>query len=246
MMSAPNTTSGRRRRTCVGEGDRVGARMAPLHALEDQVVAMLQREMQMRHQPRLFWRAHRAGPASASTESIEEMRSRSSSGTCLRICSHQLAEPRRARQVRAIARDVDAGEHHLAVAVLGEAAHLRDHLAHRHRARISAAIRDDAEGAAMIAAVLHLHERARAPFDALDQMQRGLAHRHDVVDDGLFPRRRDRRVRATRALRGPEAALSFSSLPSTRSTSGMAAKVCGSVCAAQPVTTMLRVRAARA
>ena len=36
------------------------------------------------------------------------------------------------------------------------------------------------------------------------------------------------------------AALSFSSLPSTRSTSGMAAKSCASVCAAQPVT-MTRV-----
>ena len=34
------------------------------------------------------------------------------------------------------------------------------------------------------------------------------------------------------------AALSFSVLPSTRSVSGMAAKVCGSVCAAQPVTTI--------
>ena len=36
------------------ECDRVSARMAPLHALEDQVVAVLQREMQMRHEPRLF------------------------------------------------------------------------------------------------------------------------------------------------------------------------------------------------
>jgi hypothetical protein len=31
----------------------------------------------------------------------------------------------------------------------------------------------------------------------------------------------------------------FSSLPSTRSTSGMAANISGSVCAAQPVTTIL-------
>ncbi len=34
------------------------------------------------------------------------------------------------------------------------------------------------------------------------------------------------------------AAVSFSSLPSTRSTSGIAANVCASVCAAQPVTTI--------
>ncbi len=32
--------------------------------------------------------------------------------------------------------------------------------------------------------------------------------------------------------------VSFSSLPTTRSTSGIAAKLCGSACAAQPVTTM--------
>ena len=53
MMSAPNTTSGRSRRTCVAERDRVGARMPPLHALEDEIVAGLQRQMQMRHQARL-------------------------------------------------------------------------------------------------------------------------------------------------------------------------------------------------
>ena len=37
----------------LAERDRVGAQMPPLHALEDQVVAGLQRQMQMRHQPRL-------------------------------------------------------------------------------------------------------------------------------------------------------------------------------------------------
>ena len=88
---------------------------------------------------------------------------------------------------RAVARDVDAGEHHLAVAVLDEPAHLRDDLAHRHRARVPAPERDDAEGAAVVAAVLHLHEGARVALDAVDEVQRGLAHRHDVVDaDFLF------------------------------------------------------------
>ena len=53
MMSAPKTISGRRRRTCVAERDRVVARMPALHALQDHVVAGLQRQMQMRHQPRL-------------------------------------------------------------------------------------------------------------------------------------------------------------------------------------------------
>ena len=35
------------------ERDGVGAKMPALHALEDHVVAGLQRQMQMRHQPRL-------------------------------------------------------------------------------------------------------------------------------------------------------------------------------------------------
>ena len=35
----------------IAEGDGVGARVAALHALEDHVVAGLQRQMQMRHQP---------------------------------------------------------------------------------------------------------------------------------------------------------------------------------------------------
>ena len=41
------------------ERNGIGARMPPLHALEDHVVAGLQRQMQMRHQPRLSWRRHR-------------------------------------------------------------------------------------------------------------------------------------------------------------------------------------------
>ena len=85
MMSAPNTMSGRSRRTCVAERDRVGAQMPALHALEDQVVAGLQRQMQMRHQPGSLASAS-SRSASASTESIEESRSRASSGTSRRMC----------------------------------------------------------------------------------------------------------------------------------------------------------------
>src|SRR5262245_33557634 len=94
----------------------------------------------------------------------------------------QSPEPRRARQVAAIARDVDAGEHHFAVAVLDQAAHLRDHRAHRHRTRGTASVWNDAKGAAVIAAVLHLHEGTHAPIDAVDEMGRRLLHGHDVGD----------------------------------------------------------------
>ena len=41
----------------------------------------------------------------------------------------------------------------------------------------------------MVAAVLHLHQGAGAPLEAVDQMRRRLAHAHDVVDDDLLRRR---------------------------------------------------------
>src|SRR3712207_8029059 len=42
--------------------------------------------------------------------------------------------------------------------------------------------RDDTEGAAVVAAVLHLDEGARATLQAFDHVRRRLAHAHDVVD----------------------------------------------------------------
>ena len=99
---------------------------------------------------------------------------------------HQRAELGRARKIPAIAGEIDAGENDLAIAARAQPAHLRDRLAHRHRARIAAAIRDDAEGAAVVAAILHLHEGTRAPLEAVDEMRGRLPHRHDVVDCDLF------------------------------------------------------------
>ncbi len=117
---------------------------------------------------------------------------------------HQGAEPRRARQVRAVARDVHSGQHHLAIAALDQATHLGHDLAHRHRARIPPTVRDDAEGATVIAAVLHLDEGAALALDPVDQVRRRFPHRHDVVDDDLFfpaeaERRRGFEMRARRA-----------------------------------------------
>src|SRR5215475_1279765 len=95
---------------------------------------------------------------------------------------HQCAELGRTRKIRAIAREIDASENDFAIAARAEAAHLSDHLSHRHRARIAAAIGNDAEGAAVVAAVLHLHEGARPAPQAIDQMHGRLPYGHDVVD----------------------------------------------------------------
>ena len=54
MMSAPNTMSGRRRRALVAEANGIGSKMAAFHALQDQIIAMLERQMHMRHQPFLL------------------------------------------------------------------------------------------------------------------------------------------------------------------------------------------------
>jgi hypothetical protein len=62
----------------------------------------------------------------------------------------------------AVGGDVDAGQHHFAIARSDEPLICSTTGAHRHRARRAAAIGDDAEGAAMVAAVLHLHEGAGA------------------------------------------------------------------------------------
>src|ERR1700758_4340284 len=98
---------------------------------------------------------------------------------------HQRAELWRARKIRAVARNIDAGEHDLAIAVGDKPADVLDHRAHRHRARIAPAERNDAKGAAVIAAILHLDESAGAAGERIDQMRRGLLYRHDVVDDGF-------------------------------------------------------------
>ena len=64
-------------------------------------------------------------------------------------------------------------------------------------------------------------------LDAVDGLRGVPLHRHDVADGDAC------------AVIDPRfCGSSFSSLPMTRSTSGMAANVPGSVCAAQPVTTM--------
>ena len=135
--------------------------MPPLHALEDEIVAGLQRQMQMRHQSAVL--RQRIEQVAVGLDGIDR---RQPQPLQLRHVLEDLLDQRaefwRARQIGAIAGDVDAGQHDLAITVADEPAHVIDHRAHRHRARIAAAIRNDAERAAMVAAVLHLDEGAGA------------------------------------------------------------------------------------
>src|SRR5262249_40374891 len=86
-----------------------------------------------------------------------------------------------AGQIRAIVADVDARQHDLGAAGLDQATHARDHLARGHRAGWAAAIGNNAECAAVVAAVLHLHVGTRTRAHALHERVRRLAYRHDVV-----------------------------------------------------------------
>ena len=80
----------------------------------------------------------------------------------LQHAADEIAELRLAGKIIAPGGDVDARQHDLAIAIGDETAHLLDRLAGRHRARIAASEGNDAEGAAMIAAILDLHESAGA------------------------------------------------------------------------------------
>ena len=158
---------------------RIGAQMAALHALQDQVAARLQRQVQMRHQPRLL--AQQPPEVVIDRRGIQRRQPQPLQlGHQGEQPPHQLAQSRRPRQVGAVRGDVDAGQHHLLVPRLDQGANLRHHRADRHAAVGAAAERDDAERAAMVAALLHLHEGPRPAGEFGDQMRRRLARRHDV------------------------------------------------------------------
>src|SRR5690606_34281143 len=67
---------------------------------------------------------------------------------------------------------------------------LVDDETHRYRAGGTTTKGDDAESAAVVTAVLHLHEGAGVVIHALDQMPGGFPHAHDVVDLHLVIERR--------------------------------------------------------
>ena len=154
--------------------------------------------------------------ASIAAGSSEDSRSRRSSGNSARRPRSMAPRRRLARQVRAVGGEIDAGDHDLGIAAGEQRARLGDDRRQRHAAARPAAERDDAEGAAMVAALLHLEDGPRAPLEALDRVARGLAHRHDVADQ------QPRRLGSARS-RARSPGRSFSALPTTWSTSGIAA-----------------------
>src|SRR5665213_2086581 len=152
--------------------------MPPLHPLENEVVAGLQRQMQMRHQ------------APLARQSVEQFgvgfyrvnRRQAQARDLLHLAQDAFDQRTQPPFAVAVTGDIDAGEHDLAIAALGKRTHLRHDIIHWQRARIAAAKWNDAEGTTVVAAVLHLHESARMAREHVDAMRRHGARRHDVAD----------------------------------------------------------------
>ena len=115
---------------------------------------------------------------------MEDRRSRGSSGTASsrrRIIWPSDGAP---GQVGAVGGDIDAGQHDFLVSGGNQGADLVGDGADRDRAVGAAAERDDAERAAVVAALLHLHEGSGAAGELGDQVRGGFARGHDVGNRG--------------------------------------------------------------
>ena len=155
--------------------------MTPLHTLEDHIVPGLQGQVQIGHQARFL--AHTAQEVGIDLGRIDggEAKARQV-GHQLQDAGHQLTKGGLAGQVTAPRGDIDAGQNHFVIALGGQTADLFDHLARRGRARIAPPKGDDAEGAAMVAAILHLDIGPRPLLEPIDQVASRFPHRHDVID----------------------------------------------------------------
>ena len=136
-------------------------RMAALHALQDQIVAGLQRQMQMRAKPRIFRKS--LDEICVDFDAIDRRETQPFKfWKAAQQQTHEAPERPTFAKVDAVAREIDARQHDLLLAARDKRAGLRDDLIRRRRARRAAAEGNDAEGAAMIAAVLHGKQPARA------------------------------------------------------------------------------------
>ena len=132
---------------------------------------MLQAEMQMRHQAASRSRWPASALSSTSIESIELILRRGRSGTSLRmrITRSPSLRCRRADRAPQEVRSTP-GQNHLVIAAIHQPLDLIHHHARRDRAGIAPAIGDDAEGAAVIAAILHLHIGPGPGAEPVDQV----------------------------------------------------------------------------
>ena len=230
IRSAPKAISGRRRRKFGAEGDAVGAAVAALHPLQDQVVARLQRQMQIGREPFLLGEGREQ--IGVGLDAIDRGQAKARQvRQFAQQPPHQPAELRRARRDRAPqeVRSTPVSTISLWPVSTNLRACARTSSG-GDRARGAAPGGNDAEGAAMVAAVLHGEKSAGMALDGREHGRRRI----------VAPPRLGDRADIVRARKnGPAGARVFSALPMTWATSRHGGEnVCGSICAAQPVTTM--------
>ena len=147
------------------EADRVGAAVAALHSLQDHIVARLQRKMKMRHQSRLV--GDHLKQIRFSLDAIDRREPQpGEQWRRLQDRFDEFPEVWRAGEIPAVGGKIDAGQHDLFGTFVEAGFDRRESRVDRHRARCAAPIRNNAECAAMIAAVLHREKGAGAALDA--------------------------------------------------------------------------------
>lgn len=109
--------------------------MPALHALQDHVVAMLQRQMQMRHEAWLIGdEIHQVG---IGLDAVDRGKPEPTDiGDLLQQRLRQKPERQGARQIAAIAGGIDAGQYDLAITAVDEIAGLIDDGSHRYGAEL--------------------------------------------------------------------------------------------------------------
>ncbi len=135
--------------------DRVVTQVAALHALQDHVVASLKAEMQMRHETRfgrdgLHQIVVRLDGIDRGNPEPRQI------GNQPQDAHDQIAKPRRARQVGPPGGQIDTGQDDFQKSAVNKPLDLIHDDARRNRPRIAPAIGNDAEGAAVVAAILDL------------------------------------------------------------------------------------------
>ena len=182
MMSAPKVDVGAQAARLLAEADGVVAQVAALHPLQDQVVAGLQATGADAASAAARWRSPASAPRPPRSSRSSEMRRRGRSGTSCRIRSTR--SPSRGCAGRSAPQEVRSTP--------VSTTSLKPRPTSRlicstttpggDGAGIAAAVGDDAEGAAVVAAVLHLHIGAvRVPKPSI-RWPAVSVDRHDVVD----------------------------------------------------------------
>ena len=157
----------------------IARQMPTFHPLQDQIVTMLEAEMKMRHQARLC--CNRVHERIIDFDGIDRTDPQTRHIRQPQNAAHQIPKRRCPGKIRAPGGQIDPGQHDFLIPALHQPVHLIHNHPRRHRARIAPTVRDDAEGAAVIAAVLHLNIGARARAEPVDQMPGRLRDGHDVI-----------------------------------------------------------------